>query len=159
MAGWTIALFGTNTNYTIDNKSLVALSTLGVSNPMTDANWLKISVKGVGAKKSACAEPDNRVGNISVQNPAQYQFYDVELEDFVFPDDMPDIDNLNKVLRHKYLFLYKGDYDFTGWSIHAAGYAIAITAVATTEDDYPNGLKSVKLKLRKVNPLIGADDE
>lgn len=159
MSGWTIALYGTNTSYTIDNKSLVSLVTLGTADPLTDADWLKVNIKGLGAKKTPCNEPDNRIGNISVQNPAQYQLYDVELEDYFFPDDMAIIDSINKVLRYKRIFLFKGTYDFTGWSIHPDDYAVAVTAVSTTEDDYTNGMKSVKLRLKKVNPLIGADDE
>jgi len=153
---WTIALFGSNTYYDPDSASLVDLSTLGTSNPMTDANWLKVNIAGASPKKEPYTSPKERVGGISVHSKAQKQLYSLKLEDFIFPGDMAALDSLYSMLNKNFIYFFKGTYDFPddSWSIHPDTKAIMVSAVGSTEDDYEHGIKIVTLDLQKVNPIV-----
>ena len=154
---WTIALYGTDTYYEPDADSHVDLSTLGTSDPMTDSNWLKVNIAGASPKKEAFENPRERIGGISVHASAQKQVYKLHLEDYVFPDDMAVLEQLYTLLRKRYVYVYKGTYDFTSgnsWAIHPDGKAIMVSAVGATEDDYEHGLKRVTIDLQKVNPVL-----
>ncbi|QLH52732.1 MAG: hypothetical protein CH6_0001 [Candidatus Kapaibacterium sp.] len=154
MDGWKIALFGTNQYYEIADDSTVDLSTLGVTNPMTDDSWLKFYIKGMSPHKEPYGENEERIGGIQVHNPAQIQTFEIEFIPFVFPDDMDQYEGLFALLRNKYIYLFKGEYNFTNWSIHPDGKAIRISAMPSTEDDYENGIKVVKIKARKEKPVV-----
>jgi hypothetical protein len=154
---WTVALFGTDTYYNPDADSLVDLSALGTSNPMTDTNWLKIDIAGASPKKEIFESPRERVGGISVHSSAQKQLYQLKPDDYIFPDDMSALDSLYDLLRKRYIFFYKGTYDFTtsdSWAIHPDGKAIMVSAVGKIEDDYDHGIKTVTIDLQKVNPVL-----
>lgn len=149
MIGWKIALYGTDTYYTIAEDSSIDLATLGTNNPMNDENWQKFYIKGASPHKEPYGDSEDRVGGIRVHNPWQIQTYEIELLPFVFPDDMDKYENLCALLRRKYIYLFKGNYTFDNWSIHPEGKALRVSAVISTEDDYDNGRKIVKLKIRK----------
>lgn len=154
MDGWKIALFGTNTYYTIDDDSTINLTTLGTNDPMTDDNWLKYTIKGMSPHKEPFGEAEDRIGGVQVHNPIQVQTFEIEFLPFKFPDDMDKYEELFALLRNKYIYLFKGEYDFPNWAIHPDGKAIRISATATTEDDYENGIKIVKIKARKEKPVL-----
>jgi hypothetical protein len=154
---WEIALYGTDTYYNPDSDSLVDLSTLGTTNPMTDTNWLKVKIAGASPKKEAFNSPGKHIGGISTHAPAQKQIYQLKLEDYTFPDDMAELEKLYTLFRKRYIYFFKGTYDFTSaysWAIHPDGKAIMVSAVGKTEDDYDHGIKSVTIDLQKVNPVV-----
>ncbi|MFN3307227.1 MAG: hypothetical protein ACK42Z_08600 [Candidatus Kapaibacteriota bacterium] len=154
MVGWKIALYGTDTYYPIDDDSTIDLSTLGTTDPLNDNNWLKLYIKGTSPHKEPFGDNDDRIGGIQLHNPTQIQTYEIEFLPFVFPDDMDKYEELCALLRKKHIYLFKGEYSFPNWSIHPDGKAIRISVVISTEDDYENGLKIVKLKARKEKPVM-----
>jgi hypothetical protein len=154
MDGWTIAFFGTNEYFEIADDSTIDLSILGTSNPMTDENWLKLKIKGMSPHKVVYGENEDRIGGIQVHNPVQIQTFEIEFTPFVFPEDMDKYEAFLALLRNKYIYLFKGEYNFTNWSIHPDGKAIRISAYPSTEDDYENGIKIVKIKARKEKPVL-----
>lgn len=151
-APWKIAIFGTDTFYEPDSKSEVTLATLETSDPMTDTDWLKIDVAGMGPKPIPINETEERVGGIVVHGKTHKYLLDCKTLPFNFPADMADYFNLFAALNHKYIYLYKGTYDFTEFDIHSDSKAVMVACTHQIEDDYENGRKDVSLSFRKVYP-------
>ena len=159
MDGWTIALLGTNTFVNPDSSSLVTLAALNTTDPMTDSNWLKVDISGASPKKEAFNSPKERIGGISVHSNAYKQIYQLKPFPFDFPLGMPKLDKLNEVLLYRYIYFFKGTYDFQdpdpnkSWMIHPDSKAIMVSAVGKTEDDYDTGQKTITIDLQKYNPV------
>ena len=151
---WKIALFSTNNKFTIDANSEISLATLGTSDPMTDANWMKIDVYGISPHNEQLSDKDKRVGSISVHRGKQVETFNVQVEYFVFPTDMAKYKALFALLSRKNVYLYRGEYEFSAdsWNIHSTGKAIAIAVNGSTEDDYDGGVKKLTLSCTKTNP-------
>lgn len=151
---WTIALFGTNTNYTIDTNSEIDLSSLSTSDPMADNNWLKIKIKGMSPEIEKVDGIKQHVGLISKNPVGQIRKFSIELMPYAFPTEMAELEKLYTLLDKLNIFLFKGDYDFPsdGWSIHNDAKAIGIALVQKTNHSYDDGTKEITLTGQKVNP-------
>jgi hypothetical protein len=154
MDGWLIALFGTDDYYEIDQNSEVSLSTLGTTDPMTDANWLKIGISGMSPGRENLNDGEERVGGIIAHSPTQKQIFEIHLLPLVFPDDMDKYEALCDLLLKKYIYLFKGTYSFDNWKIHPDGKAIRVAVNIETEHNYENGTKEITLQARKERPKL-----
>lgn len=153
MGPWTIAILGTDTFYQPDADSEVLLSALSVTDPMEDENWLKVNITGMRPKPVQVNETEERVGGIAVQRKAQKMLFDCKTMPFIFPDDMAEYFDLFEALKHNYIYLFKGTYDFDEFSIHGDTKALMVACTHTIEDDDENGRKDVTLAFRKVYPI------
>lgn len=148
---WKIALYGTGMYTAPDANSEVLLSSLSTTDPMTDVNWTKLDILGMGTKYEQYDEEGKRLGGFIVHHGASRYVFDVDLAPVKFPDDMPTITALKTLVEKKYIYLYKGTYEFTGdLSIHADNKALMVAITSTVEDSYEDGTKRVKLQIHKV---------
>lgn len=146
MDGWIIALYGTNENKTIGEKSQVNLSDLDTTDPMTDDKWLKLEIIGGSPVYKGLSDKKTRIGGITVHRGASKRAFTLQLYPIKFPDEMYILEDLNDILNHRHIFFFKGTYDFEGINIHPEGKAIEVAInVPTPEDDFESGTKEVSL--------------
>jgi len=150
MGGWKIALYGTDTYFEPDSNSEVDLAIFETEDPMEDENWLILNIAGMGIKFEQIGETEERIGGFMANYSKNRDLYDIKIFPYKFPDDIDDMLDLKDVLNHKYLYLYKGDYDFDEFSIHNDNKALAIAVVGTIEEEYEKGQKTVSLKVYKI---------
>jgi hypothetical protein len=151
--GWTIALYGANTNKSINTNSCIALANLTNTNPMTDNNWVKIKIKGLSPSKQQLKKKETFTGGISVHRGRRVNAFECEVE-YLFPSEMQDYYKLQNVLDHQHIYLFKGDYIFPSdiWEIHPDDYALEVVIDDELEHDYESGLKVLKLEITVKKP-------
>lgn len=159
---WTIALFGTDTYYAPDSNSLVALSTLSTTDPLTDSDWHKFVVSGGRRKREQMNEIKERVGGYMPHQPGGRMVLTPPVKPYRFPADMLDLENALNVLDKKYLYLHQGTYAFnlidpnigaTTWMLHDATKAIMVAAEYAVEQDEEKGVHLLDLTFYKFMPV------
>lgn len=150
---WKIALYGTNSLVKSDSNSLVDLSALGSVDPMTEDSWVKIDILGLNPHWEMLQDSDEGNSGIGIHNPAQKRTFEITTESFVFPDDMHKIEAIARVLAHRRVFLFKGEYpETTEWAIHPDGKAVQVVMTTETEDEWDDGTKALTLAGRFQKP-------
>lgn len=150
---WTIALLGLNQYYEPDSLSEVSLLDMGFTDPMTSSSWKKFDVIGSPVKREQLSDVGDMVG-VAYHTKAQKKIIKVELDDLVFPDDEHKREELEDVLKHRYIYYYKGTYDFESWSPHSDGKCLMVAGTSSVENIYDDGVTRVTLTFRAVNPMV-----
>lgn len=150
---WTIALFGSNYYYEPDSLSEVSLTAMGFTDPMVDDSWKKFDVIASPVVREQLSDSHEMVGVIS-HTKAQKKIIKVELDDFLFPDDEHKREEIEDILKCRYIYYYKGTYDFTNWSPHSDGKCLMVAGTSQVENIYEDGVTRITLTLRAVNPLV-----
>lgn len=150
---WTIALLGNNFYYEPDENSEISLLEMGYTDPMTSGDWKKFDVIGSPVKREQLSESTD-INGVTYHVKAQKKIIQVELADFIFPDEEHKREELENVLNQRYIYYYKGTYNFSNWSPHADGKCLMVTAVSQVENIYEDGVTRVSLTLRCVNPKV-----
>lgn len=151
---WEIALFSTNTYYPPNTKSEVSLSTLGTTDPMADPSWLKVPIIGAGYKMVLEGDAETSVGQRKYAIGRMRRRLDIKVRPLVFPDEMDIMIAIAHTLINRYVYIYRGSYEFDSFSIHSDGHAAAVVCALSIEDDYDSGTKHVTLSCDYVVPGV-----
>jgi hypothetical protein len=149
---WTIALLGTDVFINPDDKSQVLLSSLGYTDPMTNADWGKYDVLGAPTQRQQIAEIQDRNG-VAYHSGGQKKVIRLEFDDFIFPDDEHKRESLENLLNYPFIYFFKGTYDFANWEIHEDLYCLAVACTKSVENIFEDAVTRVSMDLQLVNPV------
>lgn len=95
MSKWDVWLLGSNTYYSSNAESKVALSTMSTEGTIDEPLWVKLQIEAA----------DPVFEEVDEESIGQYLKFNLQLEPFFFPDDYDKMELTSKVLRKPYLYL------------------------------------------------------
>ena len=147
---YTIAIYGTNDFIKSDANSLVNLSALTTTDPMTDTNWLKIKIAAIDPNPVSLGDIEEGNGGVAIHSRAYYRQLAIETDYYTFPDDMAEFEAIAVALAKRRVFLFKGDYpEATGWELHPDGKALQVALTMEPSNEHEYGVKSYMLTGRE----------
>lgn len=147
---WSVYVYGTNNIIKPDADSMVDISLVdGTADPATDSRWVRLEVFAIDPHWDSFGDVETGNGGVAIHPRALVRTFSLQLDPFVFPDDMHKIETIANVINKRRVFLHKGDYASTAdWQLHADGKAMCVALKISTEDIHDDGTKSITLEGR-----------
>lgn len=151
---WKIWLASSDEYTACDSESEIALTSLPTAlQTVAEPNWTPVWILALDKQNVPWDD----------ESLAQAVEYNLQLEPFVFPEDMPQRDTIDAIFRNKWIYLcLDGDgqtenkYPNTSNFIHGAGKCLALTDTKERSMEHPHddGVKDNSYRLRNRLPKL-----